>query len=177
MRKPAIALFAGLAIAAATNGACAGVAVADDHVAPAAGAPVAAAAAAPVAAAPAAPAPAIADSDPKLKYVQAGKVVTITKDAKPVAKVTLKSASFAKSSAKAVLSVDATRPFTINPAMFTLYDLKGWENDPQQTKPVRFDAGHGSLTLTFTGTPGQPDALGWVPQNGEAAVAVWERGA
>ncbi len=165
MRKSAVVLTVGIAVAAVTTTACAGVAAADDHVAPAA----------PAAATSVKPAPVIDDHDPTLKYVQAGAVVTITKKASPVATVTLASARYAAHSAKVVLTVKAARPFVVDPAMFTLYDRQGWENDPQQTKPVRFETGTGSLTLTFTGTPARPEALGWVPQNGEAAVAVWER--
>ncbi|MCO8274034.1 hypothetical protein M1L60_25880 [Actinoplanes sp. TRM 88003] len=184
----AVVTSLGIAVAAVMSAASAGVAVADDQPAFAAPAAEAAAPAAPtpVAAAPAAsvpvaaevaatPVPAIADRDPALKYKQDGKVVTIARKGAKVATVTLKSATYAKKSTKAVLSVAATRPFTINPAMFTLYDTQGWENDPTQTKPVRFEAGTRSLTLNFKRTQGDPAALGWVPQYGEAAVAVWER--
>ncbi|MBU2663638.1 hypothetical protein KOI35_08980 [Actinoplanes bogorensis] len=163
MRK----FIAVLGIAAVTMGGCAGAAMADDHVAVKAPAPAATTKAPPT--------PAIKDSDPKLKYVQADKLVTITREGKPVAKVTLASARYTKNSGTVVLSVAAARPFTIDPAMFTLYDVEGWENDPVQTKPVRFETGTGSLKLTFAGTPADPGALGWVPQNGKEAVAVWER--
>lgn len=160
MRITAAVSSAGLAVVALTTAACAGTAVADDQAVPVAPAPAV---------------PAIDDRDPALTYAQAGRVVTVTKGAEKVATVTLTSADYSANSAEAVLSVAAARPFTVDPAMFTLYDLKGWENDPQQTRPVRFEAGTGSLTLTFTGTPARPAALGWVPQDGEAAVAVWER--
>jgi hypothetical protein len=166
MRKYAVIPVVGLVIAAATTAACAGAAAAETQSQPA-----------PTTSAPTAPTvPAINDDHPGLKYVQAGRAVTITKDAAAVATVTLTSADYAADSAKVVLSVAAARPFLVDPAMFTLYDLKGWENDPEQAAPVRFETGTGSLTLTFTGTPGRPEALGWVPQDGEAAVAVWERG-
>lgn len=168
----AVVTSIGIAVAAVLSAASAGVAQADDHAA----VPAPAVAAAPVAAVAAAPAPAIADRDPALKYTQDGKVVTITRKGTEVATVTLTSAAYAKKSAQVVLSVAAARPFTVDPAMFTLYDAQGWENDPVQTKVVRFEAGTRTLRLTFTGTPAEPVALGWVPQYGEAAVAVWERG-
>nr|WP_221375383.1 hypothetical protein [Actinoplanes polyasparticus] len=160
----------GIVVAAATTAACAGVAAADVQVAPAAPAPAATTTAA------AAPATAVDDRDPALKYQQDGRVVTVTKKAAKVATVTLTSADYGKNSARIVLSVAAARPFVVDPAMFTLYDVEGWENDPTQTGTVRFERGTGSLTLTFTGTPARPVALGWVPQYGEEAVAVWERG-
>ncbi|MCM4082716.1 hypothetical protein [Paractinoplanes hotanensis] len=169
MRMSAVITSIGIVAAAATTAACAGVAAADVQVAPAAPAPAATTA-------PAAPATAIDDRDPALKYEQDGSVVTVTKKAAKVATVTLTSAGYGKNSARIVLSVAAARPFVIDPAMFTLYDAEGWENDPTQTGTVRFESGTGSLTLTFTGTPAQPVALGWVPQYGEEAVAVWERG-
>lgn len=166
MRKYAVIPVVGLGLAVATTAACAGVAAAGTKSPPVAST-----------SAPAAPiGPAINDDHPGLKYVQSGRVVTITKDAAAVATVTLTSADYAANSAEVVLSVAAARPFTVDPVMFTLYDLEGWENDPEQVAPVRFETGTGSLTLTFTGTPGRPAAVGWVPQDGEAAVAVWERG-
>jgi hypothetical protein len=167
MWKRSALSFAGLGLVAATA-ACAGAAVVGDQPVPVAAPPSVTPSPSGV--------PAIADDDPALGYAQSGPAVTVTKDAEAVATVTLASADYAANSAKVVLSVEAARPFTVDPAMFTLYDLKGWENDPEQTTPVRFEAGAGSLTLTFTATPGRPEALGWVPQDGEAAVAVWERG-
>jgi len=161
----------GILLAAATTAACAGVAAADVQVAPATPAPATI-----TATTAAAPATAIDDRDPALKYQQDGRVVTVTRKAAEVATVTLTSADYGKNSARIVLSVAAARPFVVDPAMFTLYDVEGWENDPTQTGTVRFEPGTGSLTLTFTGTPAQPVALGWVPQYGEEAVAVWERG-
>ncbi len=169
MRKFAVIPIVGLGLAAATTAACAGVAAADTGAGAGTGTGPAAATSAPIV-------PAIDDGDPTLKYEQAGRVVTITRNAAAVATVTLTSADYSANSAKVVLSVVAARPFTVDPVMFTLYDLAGWENDPEQVAPVRFETGTGSLTLTFTGTPGRPEAVGWVPQDGEAAVAVWERG-
>jgi hypothetical protein len=165
MWKRAAISSVGLALVAATA-ACAGAAAAADQPAPATSTPAVSAPAL----------PAIGAGQPALEYTQSGQAVTVTKDAEAVATVTLTSADYAANSAKVVLSVEAARPFTVDPARFTLYDLKGWENDPEQTTPVRFEPGTGSLTLTFTGTPARPEALGWVPQDGEAAVAVWERG-
>jgi hypothetical protein len=120
------------------------------------------------------PLPAIKSQDASLTYVQAGRVVTITKGKSAVATVTLVTGGYAKHSARAVLSVQAARPFIVDPAQFTLYDAQGWENDAKQTAPVRFEAGTGKLTLTFVDTPARPEALGWVAQDGDA-VAVWER--
>ncbi|WP_249998621.1 hypothetical protein [Actinoplanes sp. M2I2] len=171
MKKSIIAWSVAIGFSAITAAASGGVASADDHVIPVT-APAAAQAPAPVKA-PAATA--IGAQDARLKYEQAGSVVTITRNAAPVATVTLTSADYSARSAKVVLSVAAARPFTVDPRMFTLYDAQGWENDPVQAKPVRFETGKGTLTLTFTGTPARPEALGWVPLDGEAAVAVWER--
>jgi hypothetical protein len=120
--------------------------------------------------------PAIKDSDPSLTFEQNGRIVTITRRSTPVATVTLASATWSAHSATAVLMVTATRPIIVDPAMFTLYDAEGWENEAEQSKPVRFGAGTASLTLTFTGTPARPEALGWVAQPDGDAVAVWERG-
>ncbi|WP_306215035.1 hypothetical protein [Actinoplanes sp. RD1] len=120
--------------------------------------------------------PALKDSDPSLRYVQDDRVVTVTRKSTRVATVTLTSTKWSAHAATAVLEVAATRPLIIDPAMFTLYDARGWENQAEQTKPVRFEAGTASLTLTFTGTPARPEALGWVAQPDKDAVAVWERG-
>lgn len=120
--------------------------------------------------------PAIKDSDPSLTFRQSGPMVTITRGSAPVATVTLASATWSAHSATAVLKVTATRPIIVDPAMFTLYDAAGWENEAQQRKPVRFGAGTAALTLTFTGTPARPEALGWVAQPDRDGVAVWERG-
>lgn len=122
-----------------------------------------------------APQPAIDSQDASLKYVQAGRVVTITQGKAAVAQVTLVKADWAAHSATAVLSVEAARPLTVDPGLFTLYDSRGWENNAKQTASVRFEPGTGKLTLTFVDTPARPEALGWVPQDGDA-VAVWERG-
>ena len=175
MKKTFVSAFGvglvALATAAVAGVAAAGVAAADEQVAPAA------AYAAPVAVAqPVAELPAIDAGDAALTYVQKGAVVTVTRKAAPVATVKLASAAYSAKGAKIVLSVDAARPFVVDPAAFTLYDAQGWENEAEQTAPVRFRAGTGTLTLTFTGTPARPEALGWVPDLDEAAVAVWERG-
>ncbi|MCY1136708.1 hypothetical protein OWR29_01770 [Actinoplanes sp. Pm04-4] len=169
------ARLASLGLTAVAMTAFAGVAAAAEPPAravPAAPAPVAAQAA-PVAVK---TVPVIDDHDRGLKYVQSGRVVTITKGGAKVATVKLASATYAARSAKLVLSVQAARPFTINPALFTLYDAQGYEYDPKQTKRVRFAAGAGSLGLTFAGTSARPEAVGWVPRQDEEAVAVWERG-
>ncbi|MGW4946885.1 IS6 family transposase [Actinoplanes sp. NPDC004185] len=100
----------------------------------------------------------------------------VTRRSTPVATVTLASTTWSAHSATAVLEVTATRPITVDPAMFILYDAEGWENEAEQSKPVRFGAGTAALTLTFTGTPARPEALGWVAQPDGDAVAVWERG-
>ncbi|GAB2602079.1 hypothetical protein Aab01nite_63030 [Paractinoplanes abujensis] len=164
MKKSLVALI--VVAVSGTTAAVAGTAAAQERPAPA----VVRAAPAPVAAAPAAEA-----ADKGLTYAQSGQVVTVKKGRTRVATVTLTSAKYAAKSASAVLTVKADRPFTIDPALFTVYDLEGWENDPAQTKPVRFGAGTGTLKLTFPKTHARPMALGWVPQLDREAAAVWER--
>ncbi|MDY7088211.1 MAG: hypothetical protein SYR96_24280 [Actinomycetota bacterium] len=122
-----------------------------------------------------APLPAVSSADKGLTYHQAGQVVTVKKGAARVATVTLTSAEYAAKSATATLAVRADRPFTIDPALFTVYDLEGWENEPAQRKRVRFEPGAGTLKLTFPKTAARPMALGWVPQLDKEAAAVWER--
>ncbi|MGK5683563.1 hypothetical protein [Actinoplanes sp. URMC 104] len=168
MKKSIVSLLVVGITGAATAATFVGTAAAQERVVPAA---------APAAVAPAVRAtpPAIDAGSPGLTYRQNGKVVTVKKGSASVATVTLTSADYASRSADVVLSVAATRPFTVDPAMFTLYDAEGWENDAAQTKPVRFGAGTGTLKLTFPRTAARPLALGWVPQEDEAAAAVWER--
>jgi hypothetical protein len=173
-RMKKFARLASLGLTAAAMTAFAGVAAAAEP--PARAVPAAPIQAAPVEVAPVQAVPVIDDHDRGLKYVQSGRVVTITKGGAKVATVKLASATYAARSAKLVLSVQAARPFTINPALFTLYDAQGYEYDPKQTKRVRFAAGTGSLGLTFAGTSARPEAVGWVPRQDEEAVAVWERG-
>ncbi len=120
--------------------------------------------------------PAVDAGDPGLTYQQAGRVVTVKRGSTRVATVTLTSADYVAKSAEVAFSVAADRPFTVDPAMFVVYDAEGWENDAEQTTAVRFGPGTGSLTLTFPKTAARPLALGWVPQDDRAAAAVWERG-
>ncbi|WP_305783631.1 hypothetical protein [Symbioplanes lichenis] len=170
MKKPlgVALLVAGIVTVASLNSV--GVASADQQAAPAPAAPR------PVAAV-TTPAPApIKAGDPSLTYAQDGRVVTVTRKSERVATVTLASTEWSAHAAQAVLKVAATRPLIVDPALFTLYDAQGWENQAEQTKPVRFEAGTTSYTLTFTGTPARPEALGWVAQPDKDAVAVWERG-
>ncbi|WP_067501212.1 hypothetical protein [Actinoplanes sp. TFC3] len=170
MRKPLVVaiIVTGFAAAASLNSI--GVAAASQQPAPAAAAPTSAAAVVKQAT------PAIKDSDASLAFAQNDRVVTVTRKGAPVATMTLASTKWSAHSATAVLKVTAIRPIIVDPAMFTLYDAEGWENQAEQTKPVRFETGTASLTLTFTGTPARPEALGWVPQPDGDAVAVWERG-
>ncbi|MBL7252964.1 hypothetical protein [Paractinoplanes lichenicola] len=168
MKKSLVALIV-VAVAGSTA-AIAGTAAAQERPAPA----VVQAAPAP-APATKVPAPAVKSADKGLTYSQSGKVVTVKKGSARVATVTLTSVTYAAKSARAVLSVKATRPFTIDPSLFTVYDLQGYENDPAQTKPVRFEHGTGTLKLTFPKTAAKPMALGWVPQLDREAAAVWER--
>ncbi|AGL16752.1 hypothetical protein [Actinoplanes sp. N902-109] len=172
MKKPlAVAVVvAGLVAAASVNSI--GVASAGQQAAP--GTAPAAVATTPAAVVTRVP-PALKDSDPSLRYVQDDRTVTVTRKSEPVATVTLASAHWSAHSAEVGLTVAATRPFVVDPAMFTLYDAEGWENQAEQTKPVHVGAGTSTLTLTFTGTPARPEALGWVPQPAGDAVAVWER--
>ncbi|GAA2520622.1 hypothetical protein [Winogradskya humida] len=170
MRKPLVVAVVVTGLATAASLTSIGVAAADQRPVPAA------VASTPVASVAARTPPAIKDSDPSLTYGQDGRIVTVTRKSTPVATVTLASATWSAHSATAVLTVTATRPIIVDPAMFTLYDAEGWENQAQQSKPVRFGTGTASLTLTFTGTPARPEALGWVPQPDGDAVAVWERG-
>lgn len=120
--------------------------------------------------------PPVDAGDRHLTYRQTGRVVTVQKGTTRVATVTLASADYTADAAEVTLSVVADRPFTVDPAMFVVYDAEGWENDPEQTTPVRVDAGARSLSLSFPETVGRPMALGWVPQDDKAAAAVWERG-
>ncbi len=169
MRKSVVSLLvAGIAGVAAA--AYVGTAAAQGRPAPAAAAAAVATTATPPAL------PAIDAGDPRLTYQQTGRVVTVRNGSTRVATVTLASADYAARSAEVTLSVAADSPFTVDPAMFVVYDAEGWENDARQTTPVRFGAGAGSLTLSFPKTAGRPMALGWVAQDDKAAAAVWERG-
>ncbi|GAA2592392.1 hypothetical protein GCM10010435_83930 [Winogradskya consettensis] len=170
MKKPLVVAVVVIGLGAAASLNSIGVAAADQQPVPAVVASTA------VASVTVQAPPAIKDSDPSLTYGQDGRIVTVTRKSTPVATVTLASATWSAHSATAVLTVTATRPIIVDPAMFTLYDAEGWENQAQQSKPVRFGGGTASLTLTFTGTPARPEALGWVPQPDGDAVAVWERG-
>lgn len=130
---------------------------------------------------PAAPSPSVAPSlplvdaaDPTVKYAQDGDTVTATKDGKTVATITLTDKTFTSTPAEASLSVTAQQPFSLDPALFVLYDAAGGENTPDTpTAKLRVDTGTQTLTLTFSDVV-DPQAIGWTPQSGEGGAAVWQ---
>jgi hypothetical protein len=132
-------------------------------------------------AAPAAPAGAVASyqvagpvdaSDPAVRYTQKGNTVTATRDGKVVATISLKSASYTKESGRIELTVQAKQPFALDTERFVLYDAEG-ENSADEARTIRVNAGTHTIALDFADTH-RPEALGWVPQDGEDGAGVWE---
>ncbi len=111
-------------------------------------------------------------SDPAVRYAQKGNTVTATRDGKVVATISMKSASYTKESGTIELTVTAKQPFIVDTNRFVLYDLEG-ENSAEEDRTIRVDAGTHTISLDFADT-GQPEAFGWVPQDGEDGAGVWE---
>jgi hypothetical protein len=113
-------------------------------------------------------------SDERLTFVQKGATVTVSKKGTMVATVTLTSATYTATSARAVFSVDAKQPVLLDPRGFLVYDADGGENAGQWHSPRNstLPAGRHELIVDFLDIHAKSQAIGWAQANGEA---VWER--
>jgi hypothetical protein len=111
-------------------------------------------------------------SDPAVRYTQKGNTVTATRDGKVVATISMKSASYTDEHGTIELTVTAKQPFVLNTDRFVLYDAEG-ENSADEDRTIRVDAGTQTITLDFADTA-KPEALGWVPQDGEDGAGMWD---
>jgi hypothetical protein len=113
-------------------------------------------------------------SEAGVSFRQSGPTVTVSRNGATVGTVTLTAATYTSSSGRVVLSITTRVSLALATDRFVLYDSSGGENSPQSRRVLRLNPGTHELTLEFVDT-GQPEAVGWVPQDGEGATAVWPR--
>ncbi len=111
-------------------------------------------------------------SDPAVRYTQKGNTVTATRDGKVVATISMKSATYTKTFGVIELTVTAKQPFIVDTDLFVLYDAEG-ESSAGEPRKIRVDAGTQTIELDFADTD-RPEAVGWVPQDGEDGAGLWK---
>ncbi len=111
-------------------------------------------------------------ADASLTYTQKGDVVTATRNGKVVATIELHLANADDDAAQVEMTVTAKQPFALDTDRFVVYGAEG-EHGADEARTIRVDAGTHTFGLHFDDVNG-PEALGWVPQDGEDAAAVWE---
>jgi hypothetical protein len=112
-----------------------------------------------------------------LTYAARGKTVTASLDGKPVATLAFTSWTWSGNAGKVVLTVTATRPFTIDPMTFNLVADDSNENSPTN-RTVSVGIGTQDVALNFDGFR-SPGALLWTPQepktdDDDGIVIYWE---
>jgi hypothetical protein len=112
--------------------------------------------------------PTLDAGDAQIRYSQKGKTVTATVAGARVASLTLDNWRWSARSGDVVLTVDATRPFTIDPQTFNLAAHDSNENAPTGEELLRIKPGKQRITLHFDGVK-RPGALLWAPQEPQDA--------